>query len=145
MPAVTHVLQDPYARSLLLFPTKALAQDQLGSLTSFADDACPSLYAATLDGDTPRADRRQISERAHVISTWALTSPGPSPALGPHQPWALTHDDPPLPLLPPFSPLAHSSSVRAPSWEGDPDEPRLAARQRAAEPFRLARGEIGCT
>ena len=67
MPLVSTVLRDPYARALLLFPTKALAQDQLGSLRAFADVACPHLYAATLDGDTSRPDRLQIAARCHAV------------------------------------------------------------------------------
>ena len=67
IPAVQAVIADQNARSLLLFPTKALAHDQLGSLRSLADAACPSLYAATLDGDTPRVDRAQLAARAHVL------------------------------------------------------------------------------
>ena len=76
IPAVRAVIDSPYARSLLLFPTKALAQDQLGSLTAFADSVFEHvgrganqgiLYAATLDGDTPQADRKQLARRAHVV------------------------------------------------------------------------------
>lgn len=67
VPAIQAVIQDPYARALLLFPTKALAQDQLRALTSLADAACPHLYAATLDGDVPKADRVQLATRAHVL------------------------------------------------------------------------------
>ena len=67
IPVVRAVLDDPYARALLLFPTKALAQDQLGALNAFADEACPNLLAATLDGDTARPDRSQLAKRAHVL------------------------------------------------------------------------------
>ena len=67
IPVVQSVLEDAHARSLLLFPTKALAQDQLGSLSAFADRACPHLYAAALDGDTSGPDRKQIASRCHVI------------------------------------------------------------------------------
>ena len=69
VPAVAAVLRDPHARTIMLFPTKALAQDQLGSLSAFADVACPMLHAATLDGDTSRPDRLQIATRCHVVLT----------------------------------------------------------------------------
>ena len=64
--AVNH---DLCARSFFIFPTKALAQDQLGSLRKLADEACPRLYACTFDGDTPQIERTQLRQRAHVFFT----------------------------------------------------------------------------
>ena len=61
------MIAKPTARVLLLFPTKALAQDQLGKLSALAEAACPMLLAATLDGDTPKADRLQLRQRCHVF------------------------------------------------------------------------------
>ena len=59
-------------RSLLLFPTKALAQDQLQKLLAWLQDH-PSLQTtvrpATLDGDTPHSQRVDISLDANVILT----------------------------------------------------------------------------
>ncbi|KAL3928792.1 MAG: hypothetical protein SGPRY_002238 [Prymnesium sp.] len=67
--AVSAVTADPYARAMFLFPTKALAQDQLKNFSALAEDACPSLLAATLDGDTSQPDRRQLCRRCHVFLT----------------------------------------------------------------------------
>ncbi len=52
--------------SLLLYPTKALAQDQL---RAFADLAVPGLEAATYDGDTDTDQRRWVRNNANVVLT----------------------------------------------------------------------------
>lgn len=58
-------------RSMLLFPTKALAQDQVTKLQAFLverklDD---KINVATLDGDTPHSQRTDVCAHAHVILT----------------------------------------------------------------------------
>ncbi|HEY4376723.1 MAG TPA: DEAD/DEAH box helicase, partial [Acidimicrobiales bacterium] len=52
--------------SLLLFPTKALAQDQLRSLTQLG---LPQVIAATYDGDTPPDQRTWARRNANVLLT----------------------------------------------------------------------------
>jgi len=56
--------------AIYLFPTKALAQDQLRSLREIA---CPELLpeqaVATFDGDTPQAERQKIKRLARVVLT----------------------------------------------------------------------------
>ena len=52
--------------SLLLYPTKALAQDQL---RSFGQLDVPGLKAATYDGDAGRAERAWAREHANVVLT----------------------------------------------------------------------------
>ena len=52
--------------SLLLYPTKALAQDQL---RSFGQLAVPGLKAATYDGDASREERTWARSNANVILT----------------------------------------------------------------------------
>ena len=47
--------------ALFLFPTKALAQDQLGSLRRLLAAHWPDLTCATLDGDTPRGARETLA------------------------------------------------------------------------------------
>jgi DEAD/DEAH box helicase domain-containing protein len=70
-PILNAILQDPSSRALYLFPTKALAQDQLAELQSL----CETLALAeageigvfTYDGDTPQDARRTIRARAHLV------------------------------------------------------------------------------
>jgi DEAD/DEAH box helicase domain-containing protein len=71
-PVLSSILRDPSARALYLFPTKALAQDQLAELHELAevlsaDDT--SIGVFTYDGDTPQDARRAIRGRAHVVLT----------------------------------------------------------------------------
>jgi DEAD/DEAH box helicase domain-containing protein len=54
------------ATSLLLFPTKALAQDQLRSLTALE---VPGLVAATYDGDCSPEERTWVRANANVVLT----------------------------------------------------------------------------
>jgi DEAD/DEAH box helicase domain-containing protein len=66
------VLRDPSARALYLFPTKALAQDQLRGLERFREISAalrPLLRAGTYDGDTPPSARRRMREEANAILT----------------------------------------------------------------------------
>ncbi len=62
-------LENPRSRALYLFPTKALAQDQLRSLRELAAGCCPTLYADTFDGDTPQPVRGRVKRSAHVVLT----------------------------------------------------------------------------
>jgi len=67
LPVLASLLEDEQARALYLFPTKALAQDQLAALgAQFSADG-HSLAAAIYDGDTPQASRAQIRKRARMI------------------------------------------------------------------------------
>lgn len=69
-PVVQAVLDDPHARALLLFPTNALANDQMRSRTALADAAgCAHFLGATFDGDTAEADRPELRRRAHAFAT----------------------------------------------------------------------------
>jgi DEAD/DEAH box helicase domain-containing protein len=54
------------ATSLLLFPTKALAQDQLRSMTALG---VPGLVAATYDGDCTPEERTWVRANANVVLT----------------------------------------------------------------------------
>ncbi|MDP6380077.1 MAG: DEAD/DEAH box helicase, partial [Phycisphaerae bacterium] len=70
LPILSDLLANPDARALYLFPTKALAQDQLGVLHRWAD-ADPAiaevLRPATYDGDTPSQNRKKIRNSASII------------------------------------------------------------------------------
>ncbi|NOZ48565.1 MAG: DEAD/DEAH box helicase [Chloroflexi bacterium] len=67
LPVLHELLNDPDARALYLFPTKALAQDQRVELTSLLDGLQASVQAATYDGDTPRGHRKRIREGAQLL------------------------------------------------------------------------------
>jgi DEAD/DEAH box helicase domain-containing protein len=56
----------PRATALLLFPTKALAQDQLRALGAME---LPGLVPAALDGDSPPEHRRWVRTHANVVLT----------------------------------------------------------------------------
>ncbi len=64
------LLAEPAARAIYLFPTKALAQDQLRALRElFCPGLIPAEEMATFDGDTPPAERGDIRKRARIILT----------------------------------------------------------------------------
>jgi DEAD/DEAH box helicase domain-containing protein len=68
--AMQAILTDPSARALYLFPTKALAQDQLRKLNElFSPDLLPSESLATFDGDTPRSERADVRRYGRIILT----------------------------------------------------------------------------
>jgi DEAD/DEAH box helicase domain-containing protein len=70
-PVLHSILQDPSSRALYLFPTKALAQDQLAELQTLcehiAGSAGEQIGVYTYDGDTPQDARRSIRSRAHLV------------------------------------------------------------------------------
>jgi DEAD/DEAH box helicase domain-containing protein len=82
-PVLDTILKDPSARALYLYPTKALAQDQLAELHGLVEliqgaEASQggeggsmregsSIGVFTYDGDTPQDARRAIRGRAHIV------------------------------------------------------------------------------
>jgi DEAD/DEAH box helicase domain-containing protein len=69
-PVLESILADPSACALYLYPTKALAQDQLRTLTRYLDaDPTLPLVAGTYDGDTPPNARRKLKNEANVLLT----------------------------------------------------------------------------
>ena len=70
-PVLDAILKDPSTRALYLFPTKALAQDQLAELHALAEltmrHGAPEVSVFTYDGDTPSDARRAIRGKAHVV------------------------------------------------------------------------------
>ncbi len=70
-PVLNAILQDPSTRALYLFPTKALAQDQLAELHALSElvtrDTDVEIGVFTYDGDTPSDARRAIRGKAHVV------------------------------------------------------------------------------
>ena len=69
LPVLDTILREPDARALYLFPTKALAQDQLAALQSVVEALGADIGAFTYDGDTPGDARKAIRARAHVVVT----------------------------------------------------------------------------
>src|SRR5215204_1221827 len=68
LPVLQTLLQQPDARVLYLFPTKALAQDQLSELEQLAKQL-PEMRMFTYDGDTPQDARRAVRARANLVLT----------------------------------------------------------------------------
>lgn len=66
VPALSRLLTDPRATVLYLAPTKALAADQLRSVTELA---LPGVRAGCYDGDTPREEREWIRAHARLVLT----------------------------------------------------------------------------
>jgi len=68
LPVLDAVLENPNTRALYLFPTKALAQDQLRSLTELAGKTISLPWeCATYDGDTPSKERSGIRKRTRIV------------------------------------------------------------------------------
>ncbi|MEX0710206.1 MAG: DEAD/DEAH box helicase [Chloroflexota bacterium] len=69
LPVLDAVARDPTARALYLFPTKALAADQLVELRALADAAELDLKTHTYDGDTPPNVRSVVRAAGQVVIT----------------------------------------------------------------------------
>jgi len=69
LPVLQRLIEDPGARALYLFPTKALAEDQLHEFQAAVNEMGSDIRAFTYDGDTPQDARRAIRERANVVLT----------------------------------------------------------------------------
>ncbi|WP_298212580.1 DEAD/DEAH box helicase [Ferrimicrobium sp.] len=67
LPTLERLLQDPQATALFLYPTKALAYDQLERLRELDQQLDGSLRPAVYDGDTPAAERAKIRSNARII------------------------------------------------------------------------------
>jgi DEAD/DEAH box helicase domain-containing protein len=66
IPAFENALENPSNRALFLYPTKALAQDQLQKISKLM---LRGVHPATYDRDTPKALRAEVRRRANVILT----------------------------------------------------------------------------
>ena len=67
LPVLDAVLKDPNTRALYLFPTKALAQDQVVELQALAAATGVEIKAHTYDGDTPPTARKLIRTAGHIV------------------------------------------------------------------------------
>jgi DEAD/DEAH box helicase domain-containing protein len=66
LPVLAALLKQPDARALYLFPTKALAQDQLAALNIF-QSALKNIPSAIYDGDTPQSARPVVRSKARIL------------------------------------------------------------------------------
>ncbi len=69
LPVLDGIARDPAASALYLFPTKALAADQLVELRALADAARIGLKTHTYDGDTPASIRSVVRAAGQVVIT----------------------------------------------------------------------------
>jgi DEAD/DEAH box helicase domain-containing protein len=70
IPVLETLLDDPSVRALYMFPTKALAQDQLRGLTRFKNlNPDLPIMAGTYDGDTPANMRKKLRDEGTIILT----------------------------------------------------------------------------
>jgi DEAD/DEAH box helicase domain-containing protein len=69
LPIINSILEDADTRALYLFPTKALAQDQLAELHDLNSRLDNRFGVFTYDGDTPSDARKAIREKGHLVLT----------------------------------------------------------------------------
>ncbi len=68
LPVLQAVLEDR-AKALYLFPTKALAQDQVAELVALNEAGALGVRAFTFDGDTPGDARKAVRTRGDIVVT----------------------------------------------------------------------------
>ena len=66
---VLHAALQEQAKALYLFPTKALAQDQVAELTALNEVGELGVKAFTFDGDTPGDARKAVRTRGDIVVT----------------------------------------------------------------------------
>jgi DEAD/DEAH box helicase domain-containing protein len=66
VPVLTALLEDPLSRALYLYPTKALAQDQLRVVQGLTEPL-RRVRAMTYDGDTPQGSRARVRRMASIV------------------------------------------------------------------------------
>jgi DEAD/DEAH box helicase domain-containing protein len=69
LPVLQGLAEDPTARALFLFPTKALGQDQVAELGELSRASGLQINASTYDGDTPNTIRSAIRSAGQVVVT----------------------------------------------------------------------------
>jgi len=63
LPVLQSILEEPETRALYLFPTKALAQDQMHEIYNLITDLKADIKTFTYDGDTPDDARQAIRNK----------------------------------------------------------------------------------
>jgi DEAD/DEAH box helicase domain-containing protein len=69
LPILSELAENPEARALYLFPTKALSQDQLVELNRWTERLGDAVRTFTYDGDTPQDARKAIRARGNLVIT----------------------------------------------------------------------------
>src|SRR5438270_4750839 len=69
LPVLQRLLENPEKRALYIYPTKALAQDQLAELGALKSGLPIEVRVDTYDGDTPPGRRTAIREGGHIVMT----------------------------------------------------------------------------
>jgi DEAD/DEAH box helicase domain-containing protein len=69
LPVLQKILLEPETRALYLFPTKALAQDQLNDAQGLINDLKTNIRTYTYDGDTADDARQAIRRQGQIVIT----------------------------------------------------------------------------
>jgi DEAD/DEAH box helicase domain-containing protein len=69
IPVLQKIIEEPETRALYLFPTKALAQDQMHEIHGLIGEMKADIKTYTYDGDTPDDARQAIRRQGHVVVT----------------------------------------------------------------------------
>jgi DEAD/DEAH box helicase domain-containing protein len=69
LPLLNSLLHDPSVTALLMFPTKALAHDQIVAMERWIKALGVSIALRPYDGDTPQRQRSQIRKEARILVT----------------------------------------------------------------------------
>ncbi len=69
LPVLDRILKAEESRALYLFPTKALAQDQLNELLELSEELAAGVKTYTYDGDTRPSVRKSIRQAGHIVLT----------------------------------------------------------------------------
>lgn len=69
VPVIQKILDEPAARALYLFPTKALSQDQVVELKELSSHIDVEINSYVYDGDTPAGLRPKVREAGHIVVT----------------------------------------------------------------------------
>ena len=69
IPVLQKIIEEPETRAIYLFPTKALANDQMTEVHHLIGEMKADIKTFTYDGDTPDDARQAIRKQGHVVVT----------------------------------------------------------------------------
>ena len=69
IPVLQKIIEEPETRAIYLFPTKALANDQMTEVHRLIGELKADIKTFTYDGDTPDDARQAIRKQGHVVVT----------------------------------------------------------------------------